>query len=286
MKRISRITLVLFVSSVLIFSTVGMRLTAAAEWPEYVPTDEDIDEYEVLWQNSTSMENYFDPDADDITTYASLWYRNITDDSNTTQLTALLSLQIMDFGAQPWDKTLDGTWAALILQQVPDFDGDTVWDLMVYFLNSSTDALEDISGELGWSNAILLNFSGMYFNHLIVGTIDTKLVITYALTLQTSWFTFGEEALYENFNLIAQAFNSLITGFLAIGHLMTSTTAEELVLPTSSNDATSVEDLKTFTASVGEVVQTDAVINGFPLLILGLLSAATIARIASKKKSG
>ena len=292
MNRKTRVLLVVTLSSFLIFSLTALELATAVDWPDYVPTDEDIDDYDVLWQNSTSIENYFDPDAANITTYASIWYQNVTENEDGEELTALLSLQIMDFDSTPWNEPIDDTIASYIQMVHPDFEGETTWDLMVYFLNQSSQGIEDVSEDFGWTNAVLLNFTGAYFEHLIIGTLDTKFIVTYALTLETEWFALAEEHLYDNYNAIATAFSSMISAFMALGGegTQTSTMQEEsteTVEPTSGTQVTDIEDLKSFTQTVGSHVEAqleDFVISGYPLLIFGVLSALSIVRVLTKRK--
>src|SRR6056297_1563325 len=164
--RKSRKALVVFsVSFFLTFAAIQSVLVTAQEWPAWVPTVDDIDEYELLWQNSTEFENYYDPDAENITSYGQFWYKNDT----ANEVAAIAAFQMMDFGEKPWNQEISSQYSTILNTYVPEFEGETSWDLMVYFLNMSVGGeMEDIAAELEWDKAVLMNFSGSLFDHLIV----------------------------------------------------------------------------------------------------------------------
>ncbi len=284
MKRFQKALLITSICFILTFSSIQIGLASAAEIPDWAPDEEELEGYSLLWENSTEFENYFDPEAENMTAYGQFWYKN----GSQNELVSIVALQMMEFAQKVWDEEID-TDNQYMNIAFPDFEGDNIWDLLVYVFNM-TGEVEDITADMGWDHAVIMNYSGGYFQHLIFGTIDTKLVVSYALSLENSWFTWTQEYLADYYNLIGFAFTNMISNFISAiqalqdaGNLFFTS---EMSAPMSAAETTDVEELKTFTKSAGDTIKADlgGGIDGAPMIWMGILSTLTIAAVIFRKR--
>lgn len=265
--------------SLMLFSMIPQQV-AAETMPSWLPKETDLTDYTLLWNGSDSFDNFICSDQANISIYNQIWYKNVT----ANQTSAVIAQAYLDIGSKVFDEELeiDNSTRWIFDLTFPDFDGTTRWDFFVYIIDK-IGKTADITAELGWDHAIELNSTGL-FSYLICGTIGTKLVISYALELKSTWFLYSDL-------LIATAMAGLVTGFIGFMALFTTWGAEcpspsaagGDVIPTAVQQTTSRDDMIAFNKEVGETIGGGS-IDGVSPIFVALIASVTIMIIIKKRK--
>lgn len=160
---------------------------AAEVLPEWLPVDGSLENYRLIYANSTEIENVVcNVDNENMTVYFQLW--NLNNSANEVQ--ALIGQLIIDLPADYMAAKVDthplhlDMLYELVTDYDPVVDGDTRWDLFVFALNDllGTDAI-DCADELGWDRAIkvLDTQSSALYRSLVIGTIDNRFIVSFGM---------------------------------------------------------------------------------------------------------
>jgi hypothetical protein len=276
MKQTLNKILVAGLISVIVLGAIPMYGAAAP--PTWLPGDEDIEDYNLLWYHELDLENFLDPESENFTYYTQLWYQNNSEDLTT----AFIGEAFVDFG----DDYMDQKVNPLIKTFLTDFDGETVWDLLVWVLeDAALDGIVDISDDLsGWDHAIELNVSDTLFRYIIIGTLDTKFGMSFALEInQEYWFSLTEEDFGSIFGFIVESFMVIISTFTFFGSPLGAQDSIQTTPKPAGPVYTERENMIEFNSMVGIIVNPDRGIPGYSIVALALASLMTVVYIKKKR---
>ncbi|MBD3352106.1 MAG: hypothetical protein GF364_11520 [Candidatus Lokiarchaeota archaeon] len=283
--------------SILILAFLSLSILQSniyAAIDEYMPDDEEVEDYTLLWETdySSNLSNNNPMGlSGDVNAGAQIWYKNDT----TNEVTAVIGCVVVEMEDNPLLNDIPNTikQAAEQHPMLEDLIGDveTWWDLIVAVLTQE-DNITDITDEIGsFEGSLEIIFGdGDY----IIWSVDQNVVVfTMGFSVSNEWIQFvnnnkadiianynawmnGAGALIQVWVSIAQAFS---TGPWASG-LPTDSLISAAEVPSGSN--TDSGDVQTLTAELGELFGTS--IPGYlPFIILGI-TGVFVLYVGKKKK--
>ncbi|MHA1731412.1 MAG: hypothetical protein ACTSU5_05690 [Promethearchaeota archaeon] len=280
-------------AGILVFLLVGTgTIGGAVARPDWVPAADDrVAGYTLLYESELDFYNY-DSGLANTTGYTSVWYKNDT----SGQTVAVVGVLALDFGVNVLDAKISPVAKAALATQYPGFSGDSVWDLLVFYLNDTGVGGEINATLVGAENvtrAIEVELDGY---HVVFGFTGSVAIGVLALEVDATWWQYYDEGLIEeklNLHLwaLSQVLQSLQTVWGTLtgaGQPTPSTAGPSAPSPLPAGDRTSDSDTATFASNyagaVNEGKATDDSagddstgdtgssggldIPGFPLLVL------------------
>lgn len=271
----------------LLLLSIGSSSVMAAA-ADYLPDDEDVEGYDLIWEHLYESEDPIDPE-ETMTAGAQIWAKNDT----ANNVIAVIGSVVVEVSENPLMQDIP-TSIMSALQLMPSLDGlledvDTWWDLLTAVLTSMED-IEDITTTIG-TTAGSIEFNNTAYGYMIFSVDAGVLIWSFSFSISAEWFDLAEGTAAE----LETIFNDLLTGFQAlIGAWMDIInslssdpwSSSSLPLETSATvptgDETDDSDVQGVTTAIGS--QYSAGIPGYsPLILFALLGGFGIYLVKRKK---
>jgi hypothetical protein len=247
----------------------------AAKVPDWIPDEKDISGYNLMFSNATSVENFVCQDAENMTIYSQLWYKN----NSAGNTTAFIAQGFIDMGKDYFGESFSAQ-EKLMLSAMGFRNVNTKWDFFVQVMNM-TGIANEIKIE-GWDRAIEYNLTGSWFQYMIFGTIGSKVVISFALEIdQDYWWGLSQEDLGLILTIVITSFVSMVAAFSSIGATCPSSAS---IQPAAGSTYTPKEELIAFNSLIGKAL-AEKKIDGFSVILVLCVSVSSAMFLIKKRYS-
>lgn len=256
-----------------IFSSAAMAAPA-----DYLPEDENLEGYDLVWEALFENENPLYEDGENLTVGAQIWAQNDTNDN----VLAIVGSVVVQVGENPLLQEIPSD-ARTFLENLPATsaymdDVTTWWDLFVEFMTDTSEHITDVTGQIGTTTGSLA-FNNSAEGYMIMSVDPGVVIWTFAFTISEQWFQMiqqGSNDLEGIFQGMLNAFQALVSALTSIINALSQTPwTSQLGLESSAaeqptGDETDESDVQAVTSGIGSVYSKG--IPGYtPLILLTLL---------------
>ncbi|MHA1340409.1 MAG: hypothetical protein ACTSRZ_16875 [Promethearchaeota archaeon] len=243
---------------------VSVGTTAYAAATDYLPTENDLEGYNLLWSAEYSTENPWD-ETSNMTCGAQVWYKN-----DTEGVVAVIGAVVLEASNHPLLQAPSDEVKTILENAFLGIDTTNWWTIFVYFLTQSpyvndiTDSIETTDSSIEISAPYLYMIVSLDANY-IIWTIAFQIT-----SLWWEWVVNNTQMIQNQFDSFMVQFPSYFGGFLNYFGQNPGPSASSIPDPEASAPAlTSSEDVQDFTSELGTYYK--AGIPGYePLLILAI----------------
>jgi len=268
----SKFKTLLCVSTIGILFLTSISLATYAAVADYMPKDEDIKGYELLYSNEFSFENPWKAGTN-ITVGSQIWYKN-----DTSGVIAVIGAVVLEAADNPLLKEPPAATKQILKMVFPDIDTSTWWSVMVYFLTQSSE-IKDITNEIKTTESSIEFNTGTSY---MILSLDTNYIIwTISFEISEVWWDWIKnniDTIKSKFEIFVSLVSSYLGGFLP--YFSGSNSPNQVPISSVVSMYTSSSDVKSLTTEFGEFYKKG--ISGFePLLVLAI--AGSFAFLVGRK---
>ncbi|UYP48248.1 hypothetical protein NEF87_004533 [Candidatus Lokiarchaeum ossiferum] len=259
---------------VLLLSNTLTSVDAVTNFPTWVPQNTDIEDFTLLWNETTYSENFICSEAENLSVYSQVWYRNNSQDETVS----FIASAITDLDLDILNEKLSWQMNLLVAIGFPEFTGKTSWDLFIFILNQTYGEMGEVTSELAnWEAAYECNTTGSIFNYFIIGMVDeSKMALSFALELNSNyWWTLLDDQMGQIIGGIVSTLLKLAAFISTLGIECPESSGDPAV-PVSQiskgvieeSQYTSREDMVDFNSKMGTFINPKAAIPGYSIGIM------------------
>lgn len=286
MKRLHKYTSFMLLG-LIIFSVYTSTAMAAAA--DYLPDDEDVEGYDLIWEYLYESPDPFEPE-ENMTAGAQIWAKNDTENN----VIAVIGSVVVELSENPLMQDIPG-WLKTILEGMPETeelmaDVETWWDLLSVLVTEASEQVEDVTATIGTTTGSIA-FNNSEDGYMIFSVDAGVLIWTFAFTISQDWFDMAAEAqddLQDYFDDLLESFQALISAWASIvdalsgGPWSSGSMGLETAGGAPVGDETSESDVQNITQQIGSQY-SDGIPGYSALIILGLLGGFSVYFIKRKK---
>ena len=175
----------------------------------YFPDPEDVEGYDLLYENIVQVANPLDAAAASVTAGAQVWVKT----DAASDITAVVGALIVKYSEDVFGKRIPRSFLSILYEYTAYDNIKTYWDLLVA-IATEFDDVEDISGMITTTDGSI-EFDTGAGSYLILSKDAEFLIFSFAFEISNDWTTFVDEHEVD----VNDAFDVAITfaaGFLAI----------------------------------------------------------------------
>lgn len=259
---------------VLLLSNTFASVDAVANFPNWVPQNTDIEDFALLWNETTYSDNFICSDAENLSVYSQVWYSNNSQDETVS----FIASAITDLDLDILKEKLSWQMNLLVAIGFPEFSGKTSWDLFIFILNQTYGDMGEVTSELtNWEAAYECNTTGTIFNYFIIGMVDeSKMAISFALELNSNyWLSLLDDQMGQIIGGIVSTLLKLAAFISTLGIACPESSGDTSVPVsqisqgvTGESQYTSRDDMIDFNSKMGIFINPKAAIPGYSIGIM------------------
>jgi len=267
---------------ILLITTLGAVLSVgfvSASIPDYFPKADDVEGYDLLWENIIEVSNPLNASAANISAGAQIWTKNDTENN----VVAVVGVLVVKFSEDVFGKRLPRLIKTLLVLYNDSYsDINTYWDLLVEIAVQSpkvediSDSINTVEGALAYTDTD---------EYLILSKDAEFLIFSFGFHISNAWYSFvlahqTEVEVIFNFRMeiiatvlvIFQTIVEIIDGFGDGIIPIPEASADGEMLDQPIGSTTSVADVQYVTNQIGKLYGSSNLL----WIIIGVVGAAVV----------